>query len=129
MSRWYGCPYCIESCHDIVEPSLEESSIGQHDVDFVGTICETSMDQRNDLGRLITSSREVDDGRDGNSGSFELLNRAGHESRPDAHRSHIPVRPMRSCTQPIDVGFGARLVEVREIDETENSPSESASQR
>jgi len=129
MSRRHSCSHCIESGCDLVDPSCEERSVRQHDIDFVSTVCETSTDQCNDLASLITSSREVDDCRNRNPGSFESTNGTRHESRPDAHGSHIPVRTMCPSTQKIDIGLGARVVEIREIDESENSLCESSLRR
>jgi hypothetical protein len=119
----------IEGRRDFVGPSFEKCAIRQHDIDFIGSIGQTSTDQRNDLGRLVTSSREIDDGRDRNPGSFELPDCTCNESRPDAHCSHVPIRTMCPSTQQIDVGLGTRIIEIREIDEFENALSEPLSRR
>jgi len=119
----------VESDHDIVDSSRKKISVGQHDIDFIGTVCQTSTDQPDDLGRLVTSSREIDDSRDRNPRSFELPHCARHEPRPDAHGSDIPMRTMSAGTEVVDVGFGTRIVEIREIDEFENSLSELPSRR
>jgi hypothetical protein len=39
------------------------------------------------------------------------------------------MRTVGPSTQTIDIGVGARVVEIREIDEFENAPSEPLSRR
>jgi hypothetical protein len=104
----------------------EKGSIGQHDIDLVGTFRLCRSSEFHDVVDAVVARREVDDRGDAHPGPGELSGGERDMARPDAHRCNGAMRADGALAQRDHVVSGRLVAEFGEVEQRDGAPGNGA---